>query len=1248
MPNVVLCSPVAALRIERAMAWLARCARDEQLVIAGASIEAVNDLTRVFLRRRGGAAFGWHRVTLGRLAASLALQGLAQRGLVPVGTLPLEALCARVVEELARKGDLGRFQAVADRPGLPRALARTIQDVRMAGVELPALAAHEPDLARIERAYEDELKRAGLADRAIVLQAAAAVARDPKAVHPMLGAPLLLLDSPVAGALERDLVAALAARAPDALATVPAGDDRSLQNIKRALAVEPEFVGHGTAAGKGREGAEAQPAPPQIRGLRLQPVPAPGPSGSLSDAVVQAPGGAPRTTRAAGSKGGAARSPAPGAQASASAALSFAATGPLWARPVVVPIPVPAQTSLLVESTPPPSSAVVPATPHAQAAASAAETAETLASEAAASMSSLERLQTYLFSDAPAPRGKLGDDVVILSAPGESRECVEIARLLRMEAARGVPFDKMAVLLRAPTQYRTHIQEALRRAGIPAHFAQGTVRPDPSGRAFLALLACAAEKLSARRFSEYLSLGEVPDATPAGSPPPPLPASARFIPPDDELLPESLAQQTPELFDEPLLDTSVLPPDPEAAPVAGGTLRTPRHWEQLLVDAAVIGGRDRWAQRLDGLERELRLDLAALEDPDDPTAARIHRNLAGLASLRSFALPLLDDLATLPERAPWGTWIDRLSALATRGLRTPERILSILATLAPMASVGPVDLREVRIVLQRRLTELVALPAARKFGRVFVAPVEAARGLAFDVVFIPGLAEKIFPQKLVEDPILRDLDRRRVCGDRGGPGSSPFGCALETNEDRVAKERLALRLAVGAARSRVVLSYPRVDMDQSRPRVPSFYGLEVLRAAEGRLPGFDELAKLAADVASARIGWPAPEEPAKAIDEAEHDLALLNPLFRQPEESNIGTARYLLNANPHLARALRFRARRWIPSWTSSDGLAKPIPEAQAVLALHALSARSYSPTALQMYASCPYRFFLHAVHRLAPRKPPDAIEEMDPLQRGSLVHEAQFEALAHLRDAGLLPVTSDNLEEARGCIDTILSRVAQRFHDELAPAIPRVWDDTIAQIRADMREWLRRAAEDPSERDWVPWRFELSFGLTDRRAKDPGSQDEPAPLDCGIKLRGSIDLVEKHRTTGALRATDYKTGKIRASKGAVVGGGETLQPVLYALALEKIFPDMRVEIGRLYYCTSAGSFEPIPIRLDDRARESAREVAAIVGEALQTGFLPAAPDKGACQFCDYQNVCGPYEEMRAARKRQDALVRLKRLRSMP
>ena len=110
--------------------------------------------------------------------------------------------------------------------------------------------------------------------------------------------------------------------------------------------------------------------------------------------------------------------------------------------------------------------------------------------------------------------------VECLSAPGEGRECVEVARVVLAHAERGTPFDRIAIVMRAPELYASHLETALRRADIPAYFGRGTRRPDPAGRAMLALLACAVEGLSARRFAEYLSLGQVPALRPGVGEPP--------------------------------------------------------------------------------------------------------------------------------------------------------------------------------------------------------------------------------------------------------------------------------------------------------------------------------------------------------------------------------------------------------------------------------------------------------------------------------------------------------------------------------------------------------------------------------------------------------------------------------------------------------------------------------------------------------------------------------------------------------
>jgi CRISPR/Cas system-associated exonuclease Cas4 (RecB family) len=285
-------------------------------------------------------------------------------------------------------------------------------------------------------------------------------------------------------------------------------------------------------------------------------------------------------------------------------------------------------------------------------------------------------------------------------------------------------------------------------------------------------------------------------------------------------------------------------------------------------------------------------------------------------------------------------------------------------------------------------------------------------------------------------------------------------------------------------------------------------------------------------------------------------------------------------------------------------------------------------------------------VHRLAPREDAVAIEVMDPLTRGALFHDVQFGILTALRAQALLPVTTDRLAEAGRVLDEVLGGEEARARAKLCPAIPRVWEDGIAAIRADLREWLERMAAAPD--GWVPHRFELSFGLADRERahEDPASVAEPVPLDGGLVLRGSIDLVER-RADGRLRATDHKTGKVAAEKGAITQGGTILQPVLYALACERLLGE-EVDSGRLYYCTNAGDFTERVVPLDPQSRDSAREVTRVIGDALREGFLPAAPDEHACRWCDYRVVCGPYEFQRVKRKPEQRLAALLQLRSLP
>jgi ATP-dependent helicase/nuclease subunit B len=844
--------------------------------------------------------------------------------------------------------------------------------------------------------------------------------------------------------------------------------------------------------------------------------------------------------------------------------------------------------------------------------------------------SALGRLRQYLFSEVKPPSGNRDDQVRMFSAPGEGRECVEIARRILEEAGNGLRFDQVAVFLRSPSTYSGLLDSAFRRAGIPAFFSLGTSRPDPAGRAFLALLACADEKLSAKRFAEYLSLGQVPALDEAGGPPK---GKHAWTAAQDEMMSLGLAAPAPE--DSEPLEKAADDADSDDSPQIGGTLRAPWNWEKLLVDAAVIGGKDRWERRLNGLDAEFHLKLREVvgKEPESPKAVAIQREIRELSHLKKFALPLIEVLSGFPREAHWGEWLTILQSLAPTVLRNPERVLSMLAEMTPMESVGPVSLFEVRNVLLERLSTLEVSPPDYRYGHVFVATTGQARGYAFEVVFLPGLAEQIFPQRPREDPILLDTLRGQL------------NSGLRNQAARVSEERLLLRLCVGSARKRLYLSYPRLDVVQARPRVPSFYALDVDRAITGEVPRIETLEYKAGEEGGARLAWPAPTDPNRSIDAVEHDLSVLGSLLNLPPNQSKGRARYLLELNENMARSLRTRFARWHrPSWSKLDGFCAPAKETIQLLSEHRLTVRPYSASSLQRFAACPYQFYLAAVEGIEPRKEAVSIEQMDPLTRGSILHRVQAEFLRQLLGEGKLPISPTDLSLALERLNKVIQQIEEEYREILFPAILRVWNDEIEGLRTDLHLWVKRMAENPS--DWIPAHFELSFGLSDGLQRDPSSVADVAVIAGGFKLRGIVDLIERRSSDGNLRVTDYKSGKDRTVSALQVGGGEVLQPTLYSLAVESFMKQPVIE-GRLYYCTSAGGFAERIVPLAVRSREAAEEVLKIIDSAVERAFFPPAPREKACEWCDFQVVCGPYEEIRVKTKDQKSLSELMRLRGL-
>ena len=305
---------------------------------------------------------------------------LAARGATPATALAADALATRALSSSSRDGALRHLAPVVGEPGSAARAGRDPGRAARGGrLGLRCLAALERaprrGLGELGRRYDALLEEGGLADRAALLAVATVASRRRPGGLP--AAPVLLLDVPITTAAERAFVEALVTRAPEVLATLPAGDSRTESLLPASLAAAIE------------------------------------------------------------------RRETPGTDA-------------------------------------------------------------------------LARVGRNLFA-ADADAGPADDSVRFFSAPGEGREAVEVARRILEEAARGVPFDEMAIVVRAPESYWGPIEQALERATVPAWFSRGTRRPDHRPR-----LPRVARLRRGRSVGPQLcgnlSLGQVPRRDAAGRP----------------------------------------------------------------------------------------------------------------------------------------------------------------------------------------------------------------------------------------------------------------------------------------------------------------------------------------------------------------------------------------------------------------------------------------------------------------------------------------------------------------------------------------------------------------------------------------------------------------------------------------------------------------------------------------------------------------------------------------------------------
>jgi ATP-dependent helicase/DNAse subunit B len=513
-------------------------------------------------------------------------------------------------------------------------------------------------------------------------------------------------------------------------------------------------------------------------------------------------------------------------------------------------------------------------------------------------------------------------------------------------------------------------------------------------------------------------------------------------------------------------------------------------------------------------------------------------------------------------------------------------------------------------------------PAAPRCDAVRILSPEDARLIECDYLFLTGLGEGSFPDAAAPDSLLTDADRERL---------RAAGVALPDPAARLSEEMLLFAQLVCRPRARLVLSYPAVD-ERGESLLPSSFLTAVRECfAPDAIPVTRRKMLIEGyateePASSAEVRVRVARELAHADGDAVSDNALTPDLLR-----NLLAAR--------AAARHRFRDRDFGPF----DGSLRH-PAIARDLAERFGPAKVFSPTALEAYVACPFRFWLEHVLRLEPLDDPG--EEVEHTRRGAAVHRALSRLHAALRESAV-PLHHPELPESLNADFT--ARIEQAVEEYVARA-PSAASRELWRLEARR---LRRAA-DKYRRHWqtfrdpwhkpgavpVPHSFEAGFGLPAEDGRDPAP---PLVIDVnGVEVRigGRIDRVDVAELADGVGfwVIDYKTGRGQNYTPADIAAFRKLQLPLYAVAVERVLLKDRPArpLGLAYWLvTDVGAKGVLPAGakqvlswLTDagrwpKFRAQLEAWVATLATHVRAGDFPLAPRSEHCtDTCPFGPVC--------------------------
>jgi RecB family exonuclease len=296
------------------------------------------------------------------------------------------------------------------------------------------------------------------------------------------------------------------------------------------------------------------------------------------------------------------------------------------------------------------------------------------------------------------------------------------------------------------------------------------------------------------------------------------------------------------------------------------------------------------------------------------------------------------------------------------------------------------------------------------------------------------------------------------------------------------------------------------------------------------------------------------------------------------------------------------------------------------------IAAAPMSATRLEAYAKCPRRFLYDRVLQVSERKLPEEIWQMEPTERGTLVHV----------------ILEDYLIERLAGASRSLPRLLAVAEAQFASAEGRglVGKALLWQMdKAAMRRDLVRFHDE--EGDLEPLAAELEFGS----GVDGADPAVTVTLDSGLEVsfKGKADRVDR-TPSGELVVSDYKTGKqsmLSGLKKDPVAGGRLLQLPIYAMAARARFGEEGETVQARYWLLSQKRVAPcFNLTITEEVQARFLTVLALIAGAVEAGAFPGAPAEkpgdrqfDACRSCDFDVLCPVTRERQWARKSSDPEV---------